>query len=62
VEGFKKLNVVYKLELLNAKDEVIGKMSTFSEQVARNINDAIEKAIPDIKDALENNLDQLSSK
>lgn len=62
VDGFKKLNVVYKLELLNSKNEVIGKMSTFSEQVARSSDHAIEKAVPDIKEALQNNLDQLSSK
>lgn len=62
VSGFKKLNVVYKLELLNSKNEVIGKMSALSEQVARNSDHAIEKAIPDIKEALQDNLDQLSSK
>lgn len=62
VNGFKKLNVIYRLELLNSKNEIIGKMSTLSEQVARNTDHAIEKAIPEIKAALQDNLDQLSSK
>lgn len=62
VDGFKKLNVIYKLELLNANGAVVGKMSTFSQQVARNVEHAIEKAMPDIQEALQNNLDQLSSK
>jgi len=62
VNGFKKLNVVYKLELLNSQGVVVGKMSTFSEQVARNVDQAIEKSIADIKESLQNNLDQLSSK
>ncbi|MFA6237791.1 MAG: LPP20 family lipoprotein [Bacteriovorax sp.] len=62
VDGFKKLNVVYKLELLNSQNVVIGKMSTMSEQVARNIDHALEKALPEITEALKNNLDQLSSK
>lgn len=62
VDGFKKLNVIYKLELLNSKNAVVGKMSAFSEQVARNSDHATELAIPDIKEALQDNLDQLSSK
>ncbi len=62
VPGFKKINVVYKLELLDSKNVVIGKMSTFSEQIARNSDQAIEKAIPVIKETLQDNLDQLSSK
>lgn len=62
VDGFKKLNVIFKLELLNAKNEVTGKMSALSEQVARNSEHAIEKAIPDLSEDLKNNLDQLSSK
>lgn len=62
VDGFKKLDVIYKLELLNANGAVVGKMSTISEQVARNVEHAIEKAMPDIQEALQNNLDQLSSK
>lgn len=60
VPGFKKLNIVYKLELIDSKNVVIGKMSTISEQVARNNDQAIEKAIPEIKEALQDNLDQLS--
>lgn len=62
VEGFKKLNVIYKLELLDAKSLVVGKLSTLSEQVARTPEQAIEMALPDIKEALQNNLEQLSSK
>lgn len=62
VAGFKKLNVIYKLELLNSKNEVMGRMSALSQQVARNSDHAIEKAIPEIKEALQNNLEQLSSK
>jgi hypothetical protein len=62
VAGFKKLNVVYKLELCDSKNKVFGKMSVLSEQVARNSDQAIEKAIPEIKEALQENLDQLSSK
>lgn len=61
VEGFKKLNVQFRLELLNAKSQVMGKMSALSEQVARNSEQAIEKAIPEIKEAIQDNLDQLTS-
>ena len=61
VEGFKKLNVQFRLELLNSKSQIMGKLSALSEQVARNSDQAIEKAIPDIKEALQNNLDQLSN-
>ncbi|MDD4975147.1 MAG: LPP20 family lipoprotein [Bacteriovorax sp.] len=61
VEGFKKLNVQFRLELLNSKSQVMGKMSALSEQVARNSDQAIEKAIPEIKETLQDNLDQLSN-
>jgi hypothetical protein len=61
VEGFKKLNVQFRLELLNSKSQVMGKMSALSEQVARNSEQAIEKAIPEIKETLQDNLDQLSN-
>lgn len=61
VEGFKKLNVQFRLELINSKSQVLGKLSAMSEQTARNSEQAIEKAIPDIKEALQDNLDQLTS-
>ena len=61
VEGFKKLNVQFRLELVNSKSQVMGKLSALSEQVARNNEQAIEKAVPDITEALQNNLDQLSN-
>lgn len=61
VEGFQKLNVQFRLELLNSKSQVMGKLSALSEQVARNSEQAIEKAIPDIKEALQDKLDQLSN-
>ncbi|MBC7538877.1 MAG: LPP20 family lipoprotein [Bacteriovorax sp.] len=61
VEGFKKLNVQFRLELINSKSQVMGKLSALSEQTARNSDQAIEKAIPDIKEALQDNLEQLSN-
>jgi hypothetical protein len=61
VEGFKKLNVQFRLELLNSKSQVLGKLSALSEQVARNANQAIDLAIPDINEALQNNLNQLTN-
>lgn len=62
VEGFKKLNVQFRLDLVNSKSQVVmGKLSAMSEQVARNSEQAIEKAIPDIKEELQNNLDQLTT-
>jgi len=61
VEGFKKLNIVLRLELLNISAQVLGKISAQSEQVARTSDQAIEKAIPEIKEILLENLDQLST-
>ncbi|MDO9181439.1 MAG: hypothetical protein Q7U04_03480 [Bacteriovorax sp.] len=61
VEGFKKINVQFRLELHNSKSELMGKLSALSEQVARNSDQAIEKSLPDIKDALLENLDQLTN-
>lgn len=61
VEGFKKLNVIMRVELLNSKSAVMGKISALSEQVARTNDQAIEKAIPELKESLENNLDQLTT-
>lgn len=62
VNGFKKLNVQFRLELLNSKAQIMGKISALSEQVGRSSDQGIEKAIPDIKEALQNNLYQLSNK
>jgi hypothetical protein len=61
VEGFKKLNVILRLELQNSSAHVLGKMSTLSEQVARTDEQAIEKALPSIKESLQDNLDQLTT-
>ena len=61
VDGFKKLNVVLRLELISNKGQTMGKMSALSEQVARTDEQAIENAIPDIKLYLQDNLDQLST-
>jgi hypothetical protein len=61
VEGFKKLNVQFKLEVFNSKMEPMGKLSAVSEQLARNSDQAIDLALPDIKTELQNNLDQISS-
>lgn len=60
VPGFKKLNVQFRLELVNSKSQVMGKLSALSEQVARNSDQAIEKAMPEIKEAIQDNLDQLT--
>ncbi len=61
VEGFKKLNIVLRLELLNTSSQVLGRLSAQSEQMARSNDQAIEKAIPEIKELLLENLDQLST-
>lgn len=61
VDGFKKLNVILKLELIDDKANIFGKLSAINEQVARTNAQAIEKAIPFIKESIEENLDQLST-
>lgn len=61
VDGFKKLNVIVRLELLNSSQTVIGKISALSEQVARTTDQAVEKAMPEIRESLQNNLDQLTT-
>ena len=61
VEGFKKLNVTLRLELLNSDNTVMGKMSALSEQVARNAEQAIEKAAPEIKESFQETMDQLTT-
>ncbi|MBP9680856.1 MAG: LPP20 family lipoprotein [Bacteriovorax sp.] len=61
VEGFKKLNIILRLELQNAHASALGKMSAFSEQVARTDEQAIEKALPEIRESLQERLDQLTT-
>jgi hypothetical protein len=61
VEGFKKLNVILRVELLGSGDLVMGKISALSDQVARTDEQAIDKAIPEIKEALQDNLDDLTT-
>jgi hypothetical protein len=61
VDGFKKINVNLRLELINSKAFLMGKISALSEQVARNSAQAVEHAIPEIKDQLQDNLDQLTT-
>ena len=60
VEGFKRLNVILKLELLNNKGEVLGRLSASSEQTSRSKEKAMEAALPILKDALLENFNQLS--
>jgi hypothetical protein len=60
VEGFKRLNVLLKLELQNAKGEVLGRLSASSEQTSRTKEKAMEAALPILKDALLENFNQLS--
>jgi hypothetical protein len=60
VEGFKRLNVILKLELQNNKGEVIGRLSASSEQTSRSKEKAMEAALPLLKDALLENFNQLS--
>jgi hypothetical protein len=61
VEGFKKINVQLKLELVNKSNIVFGKTSALSEQVARTSGQAIEKALPEIFETVRDNLNQLSN-
>lgn len=61
IEGFKKVNVQLKLELQNNKNAVLGKMSVIDEQVARTLEQAIEKAIPQISEYTLENINQLSN-
>ncbi len=60
VEGFKRVNVILKLELLNSKGEVLGRLSASSEQTSRSKEKAMEAALPILKDALLENFNQLS--
>ncbi len=61
VDGFKKINVQLKLELVNKSNIVLGKTSALSEQVARTSGQAIEKALPEIFETVRDNLSQLSN-
>ncbi|MGZ3787402.1 MAG: hypothetical protein ACXVLQ_02700 [Bacteriovorax sp.] len=61
VEGFKKLGVTLRLELLNAASSEMGKISAMSEQVARTEDQAVLQAIPEIKENVQDNMDQLST-
>ena len=61
VDGFKKLNVIFRLELTEGKNKSLGKVSALSEQVARTPEQAIENASSDIKLTLQDNLEQLSN-
>ena len=60
VEGFKRVNVILKLELQNSKGEVLGRLSASSEQTSRTKEKAMEAALPILKDALLENFNQLS--
>lgn len=61
VEGFKKLNVNLRIELQNSQKAPMGKISALSEQVARNNDQAMEKAAPELKDYLQEHLDELTT-
>lgn len=61
VEGFKKVNVNLKVELINDQKVTLGKISALSEQVARTTGQAIEKALPDLKDHLQEHLEELTN-
>lgn len=62
VEGFKKLNVNLKIELRNrASQAPLGRVSAFSEQVARTPEQAIEKAAPELQDYLQEHLEELTT-
>ncbi len=60
VAGFKRLQIIFRLEVLNAKAEVLGRISTSSVQVARNREQAIDMAITELKENIIENLNQLS--
>lgn len=61
VEGFKKVNVNLKVELLNDQKVTLGKISALSEQVARTKDQALEKAVPELKDHLQEHLEELTN-
>ena len=60
VIGFKRLQIIFRLEFLNAKAEVLGRISTSSTQVARNREQAIDLALTELKDNIIENLNQLN--
>ena len=61
VEGFKKLNVIFKIELMNRKGNVLGRVSSSSTQIARTKEQALNLAIENIEKEIKENLDQLSA-
>jgi hypothetical protein len=61
VSGFKKLNVNLRVQLHNSEKVSLGKISVLSEQVARSTDQAIEKAAPELKDYLQDHLDELTT-
>lgn len=61
VEGFRKLNVNWRVELQNSQKLMLGKISALSEQVARTNEQAIEKATPELKDYLQEHLDEITT-
>lgn len=61
VEGFKKLNVIFKIELMNRKGNVLGRVSSSSTQIARSKEQALNLAIENIEKEIKENLDQLSA-
>jgi hypothetical protein len=61
VEGFRKLNVNWRVELQNSQKLMLGKISALSEQVARTSEQAMEKAAPELKDYLQEHLDEITT-
>lgn len=60
VEGFKRYNIILKLELQNMKGEILGRLSASSEQTTRSKEQAMQAALPILKDSLLENFNQLS--
>ena len=61
IEGFKRLSVQLRFELKNSKATTLGKISTISEQIARNSDQAIDMAVPELQEQINNSLDQFAS-
>lgn len=61
VEGFKKLNIIFKIELADKKEKVLGRVSTSSIQTARSKDQCLSLALEDIENQLRDKLDQLVS-
>lgn len=60
VTGFKKLNSILNLELLNDKEKTLGRLSASSVQIARSKEQALEKSLEDFENQISENLDQLA--